>query len=126
MVIPFYFDIKETKVWYPTFAIDYYRTFVSQYISFLERNKKWVNSRLSLKQIRQYGMEKSNELIIDDVESLEYDNEKGRYDSMWETAYSAPHRFADFFDRRFLVILDEFQNLTRFVYPDKDYKTAPS
>jgi hypothetical protein len=125
MVIPFYFDMKESKIWYPTFAINYYRTFASQYISFLERKKTLVNKRLSLKQIRQYGIENSNELFIDDVDSLEYDNEKKRYDSMWETAYSAPHRFAEQFNCRFLVILDEFQNITRFVYPDKDYQTAP-
>ncbi|MDM8562307.1 hypothetical protein QUF54_03035, partial [Candidatus Marithioploca araucensis] len=53
------------------------------------------------------------------------DKERGEYDLMWKAAYSAPHRFAEKFNCRFLVILDEFQNITRFVYPDKDYQTAP-
>jgi hypothetical protein len=52
IVIPFYFDIKETKTWYPTFAIDYYRTFVSQYISFIQRDKGLAGKLLSLDQIR--------------------------------------------------------------------------
>jgi hypothetical protein len=44
---------------------------------------------------------------------------------MWQTAYTAPHRFAKRFERRCLVILDEFQNITRFVYPDQHYQTKP-
>ncbi len=125
MVIPFYFDIKESKIWYPTFAVDYYRTFASQYISFLQRDERLVSQLLSLEQIRAYGVAHSIETLIDDVDSLNTDKERGEYDSMWKTAYSAPHRFAEQFNCRFLVILDEFQNITRFVYPDKDYQTAP-
>ncbi len=125
MVIPFYFDIKETKIWYPSFAIDYYRTFVSQYIAFIERDKKLVDNLLSLDQIRAYGVAHSLRLLVDDVDSIKTDKEREEYDLVWKMAYSAPHRFAAFFDRRVLVILDEFQNITQFIYPDKDYKTAP-
>jgi len=39
-VIPFYFDIAENPIWYPDLAIDYYCAFASQYISFLERDRK--------------------------------------------------------------------------------------
>jgi hypothetical protein len=126
MIIPFYFDIKETKVWYPTFAIDYYRTFVSQYLSFIQRDEGLAGKLLSLDQIRAYGVDHSLEILVDDVDSLKTDKEREEYDLVWKIAYSAPHRFAEEFNLRFLVILDEFQNLTRFVYPDKDYKTAPS
>ncbi len=44
---------------------------------------------------------------------------------MWQTACSAPHRFASFFNQRFVVILDEFQNLTQYVYPDPLYQARP-
>jgi hypothetical protein len=64
------------------------------------------------------------EILIDDVDSLKTDKEREEYDLVWKMAYSAPHRFAEQFNRRFLVILDEFQNITQFIYPDKDYKTA--
>ena len=47
------------------------------------------------------------------------------HDSMWGTACSAPHRYAAVLKTRFLVILDEFQYITQYVYPDKEYKTAP-
>ncbi len=125
MVIPFYFDMKETKVWYLTFAIDYYRTFVSQYIAFLERDEGLAGQLLSLDQIHAYGVTHSLDRLVDDVDSINTDKERKEYDLVWKTAYSAPHRFAEQFNRRFLVILDEFQNITQFIYRDKNCEGQP-
>ncbi len=124
-VIPFYFDFAESKIWYPDLAIDYYRAFASQYISFIERDNKLVQERLSLKQIREYGIKKSYQLLVDDIDSMLFDKENLLYDSMWKTACSAPHRFANFYYQRFLVILDEFQNITQYVYRDEQCKGEP-
>jgi len=74
----------------------------------LERDEKLVKKQLSLEQIKEYGLSKSNDMLVDDVDSLLNDQQKGSYDLMWITAYMAPHRFADVFDQRILVILDEF------------------
>ncbi|OAD21859.1 ATPase domain protein, prokaryote domain protein, partial [Candidatus Thiomargarita nelsonii] len=122
-VIPFYFDIAENKAWYPDFAVDYYRTFASQYISFIQRDEQLVNQPLTLEEIRDYGLANSNKRLVSDVNSLLKDKEMGLHDSMWKTAYSAPHRFAALFETRFLVILDEFQNITQYIYPDQQYQT---
>ncbi|WP_141698800.1 hypothetical protein, partial [Candidatus Marithrix sp. Canyon 246] len=54
-----------------------------------------------------------------------FDKENLLYDSMWKTACSAPHRFANFYDQGFLVILDEFQNITQYVYRDEQCKGEP-
>jgi len=124
-VIPFFLDIAESKIWYPTFAIKYYCTFVSQYISFLERDEKLIKQPLSLSKIREYWVANSNQCLIDDVDALLEEQEMKRYDGMWDIANSAPHRFAALFDKRFLVILDEFQNLTQYIYPDQQYQTSP-
>jgi len=124
-VIPFYFDIAENQIWYPNFAINYYRAFASQYISFLERDEKLVGEPLSLPEIRSYGLTKSIKSLVRDVDSLLNDQQKGNHDLMWITAYTAPHRFADVFDQRILVMLDEFQNLAGYVYPDQHYQTSP-
>ena len=124
-VIPFFFDIAESKIWYPDFAIKYYRSFASQYISFIERNEKLVTQPLSLEKIREYGLAKSNQQLVDDVDSLLKNKERGFHDSMWDIATTAHHRFAALFDIRFLVILDEFQNITQYIYPDQQYETSP-
>jgi hypothetical protein len=124
-VIPFYYDFKDTKVWYPTLALHYYRTFVSHYISFLERQESLVKSPLSLQQIREYGVAHSRSVLVNDVEEMEDSQQHGWYDLMWQVAYSAPHRYADLFDQRILVILDEFQNITKYVYREENCQGQP-
>jgi len=124
-VIPFYFEFGENKIWYPDLAIMYYCAFASQYISFLHRDDKLVQTPLSLEEIREYGLTNAIKPLVRDVDFLLANKEVGgSHDMMWETAYSAPHRFAAFFETRFLVILDEFQNITQYVYPDPHYQTG--
>jgi hypothetical protein len=125
-VIPFYFSFEENKIWYPNLAIKYYCAFASQYIAFLERDSKLVGKWLSLEKIRQYGVENGIEHFVDEVNFLQ--NNKtvgGSHDLMWDLACSAPHRFADFFEKRILVILDEFQYITQYVYPDEKREGKP-
>ncbi len=126
VVIPFYFEIAENKVWYPTFAIRYYCAFASQYISFLERDATLIKEPLSLAEIRAYGQANAIRSFVRDVDTL-FENNKvgGGHGLMWEAAYSAPHRLADLYDRRVLVILDEFQNITQYIYPDPERRTEP-
>ncbi|MDM8522058.1 hypothetical protein QUF80_01700 [Desulfococcaceae bacterium HSG8] len=124
-VIPFYIDIPESKIWYPHLAVRYYRAFASQYISFLERDPAPVTRPLSLEKIREYGVAKSVSPLAEDADSLIQDEKMRRHDQMWETAYSAPHQYASVLKTRFLVIIDEFQNLAGYVYPDANYQTSP-
>jgi hypothetical protein len=108
VVIPFYFEFGENKIWYPDLAIKYYCAFASQYISFLQRDKDGVGKLLSLKQIREYGIAKSIDNFVDDVDFLLQNKEVGgSHDLMWDIAYSAPHRYAERYDCRFLVICME-------------------
>ena len=124
-VIPFYLDIADQNIWYPEFAIKYFCTFASHYISFLERNAEWVSQIRTLAQVRDYGVSKGIVLLVEDVDAIRDNENRGHYDLMWDTARSAPHRYAAVYDQRFLVILDEFQNIASFVYPDKEFKLKP-
>lgn len=122
-VIPFYFDIAENKVWYPMFAIDYYRAFASQYISFLERDETLVGKPLSLEKIREYGVAKSLDVLVEDVDSLLHDKKEGFHDLIWKTAYSAPNRVADIYDQRILVkwmrgIVPQWTKALNFMHPN--------
>lgn len=92
----------------------------------MERDKNLVGKLLSLEKIRDYGVAKSIDDFVDDVDFLLQHREVGgSHDLMWKTAYSAPHRFAERFDKRFLVILDEFQHIASYIYPDPHYQTCP-
>ncbi|MEM7537998.1 MAG: hypothetical protein AAF639_37855, partial [Chloroflexota bacterium] len=134
-VIPFYLDIKDQKVWFPNFAVNYYRAFASQYISFLERDKALVQDWLTLEDIHAYGKKTGNRYLVHDVESIWIHEKKEYYDSVWATASEAPHRHASLNARdktinngrqyRFLVILDEFQNIANFVYRNQALTGEP-
>ena len=125
-VIPFYFEFAENKIWLPELAIKYYCAFVSQYISFIERDAALVQNPLTLAEIRDYGVRNALPAFVRDVEQLETSYALGRgMTLMWDTASSAPHRYADLYDRRVLVILDEFQNITKFVYRDEKGEGQP-
>ncbi|MFO7883727.1 MAG: hypothetical protein R6U68_02805 [Desulfobacteraceae bacterium] len=123
-VIPLFFEISEQKIWYPDFAVEYYRTFASQYISFLERDETLIQYPLSLEEIKEYGKTNSIKALVEGVESIINDKKNRSYDLMWKTAYTAPERFAALFDHRFLVIIDEFQNISEYIYRDEQCETA--
>ncbi len=125
-VIPFYFEFAENKIWLPELAIKYYRAFVSQYISCIDRDAALVQTPLTLAEIRDYGVNHGLTALVRDVAELETSYALGRGATlMWDTACSAPHRYADLYDRRVLVILDEFQNITKFVYRDEKGEGQP-
>ncbi len=119
-VIPFFFDVADIKISYNNLAIKYYCAFASQYISFLERDESLVNLSLSLEEIRHYAVTNSLKPFIRDVDFLLQNKEiSNSHDLMWDRACSAPHRSAAFYDMRVLVIIDEFQNFSQYVYRDE-------
>ena len=123
-VIPIFFEISEEKKWLPDFAVEYFCTFASQYISFLERESYIVSKPMTLEQIREYGVSKSHKYLANDVDSIQRNRDRSSYGLMWKTAYTAPESYAAVFDARFLVIIDEFQNITEYIYRDKACETA--
>ncbi|MDM8551067.1 hypothetical protein QUF72_13350 [Desulfobacterales bacterium HSG2] len=128
-VIPFYINIPERNVWFPNFAVGYYCAFASQYISFLERDQTPVDSPLTMEQIREYGKSKSLRQVVIDVDSMLHYKKNRDHDLLWQTASSAPKRYARLYDQRFLVIMDEFQNTGEYVHTDENHqykdKTIP-
>jgi hypothetical protein len=119
-VIPFYFSVPETAIWYPDFVLLYYRTFATQYISFLERDPTLVQNPLELEEIRAYAAAHNISRFVRDVDGLLQEWERELYGSMWDRAYRAPHRIADIYDQRILVIIDEFQYLATNIYARQD------
>jgi len=125
-VIPFFYSIPESKVWYPHFALSYYRTFATQYISFLEQDAAMLrNPPLKLEQIKAYGEANTIGTLVQQAESIMDDEAHNRYDLMWELAYRAPHQVAAVNDQRILVIIDEFQYLTTNIYALQDFSGSP-
>lgn len=124
-VIPFYLEIGENKLWLPNFAIKYFETFATQYISFLERDASLLTTPLALAQIREYGVTKSIVPLVNDVDYIQHYQPTDMRDLIWDRICSAPHRYAAHYDQRFLVILDEFQYITRYIYRNERCEGQP-
>jgi hypothetical protein len=68
---------------------------------------------LTLEQIREYGLSKNfRQMAEDSAFLISYYEKKTGFDMMWDAASSAPPRYAQLYNCRFLVIIDEFQYRT--------------
>ncbi|MCP4352256.1 MAG: hypothetical protein GY795_42910, partial [Desulfobacterales bacterium] len=125
-IIPFYYNFPERKTWYPDLAVEYFCTFASQYISFFERDENLARLPfVTLEDIKTYCNSERLRLLARIADNMLRLRDSGLYDSMWTSSYSAPERIAAVCDQRILVMLDEFQNITQYVYPDKERRTEP-
>ncbi|MBF0452392.1 MAG: hypothetical protein HQK75_16945, partial [Candidatus Magnetomorum sp.] len=128
-IIPFYLSMKDKNVWIQNFAINYYQTFASHYISFFERDARMVTKLLTFEQIREYGVANSIDCLVDDIDLLQKFEISGKSGPIWDLACSAPHRFSAIYDQRILVIIDEFQYLSKHIFVDpglsNHYKSMP-
>ncbi len=118
-VIPFYLTVPDAPIWLTNLAVEYYETFASHYISFMERDPNLVDKPLKLKQIKQYGQTHGNSVLVEDVDYIVEYRQQGLHDLVWKRAYMAPHRMASFYNQRILVIIDEFQYLSSHIYRDE-------
>jgi len=75
--------------------------------------------------IHEYGVEKKLDELAQDASFMLQNQDSTNGDRLWRVASSAPHRYAQSFDRRFVVILDEFHNMSFHIYPDIYFTTKP-
>ncbi len=121
-IIPFFYEVKASNVWLPDLADDYFRRFASQYISFLERDPKLVQATWSLEAICAYGVKNDLPVLATNAKDMLACRERGQHHQMWTIAMEAPHNYAYVLDRRWVVLIDEFQNLAEHVYADADFR----
>ncbi|KPA10712.1 protein containing ATPase domain, prokaryote [Candidatus Magnetomorum sp. HK-1] len=118
-IIPFYLSMRDKDIWIQQFALNYYQTFASHYISFFERDANIVDNLLSFKKIKKYAAAKQIDIMIQDLDLLENYQKQGTPGEIWDIASSAPHRFASVYDQRILVIIDEFQYFSNHIFVDQ-------
>ena len=53
-IIPFYYSIQEKNMTLAEFAKEFFATFVSHYLSYVERNLKYVSQPLTYEEIGGY------------------------------------------------------------------------
>ncbi|MCP4349915.1 MAG: hypothetical protein GY795_30915, partial [Desulfobacterales bacterium] len=120
-VIPFYFEVLQQDQWLLNFSDEYFRTFLSQYVSFKTRiplakeNKPWNWDALH-DMVTQIGNDKILRATEDFYKYLEKEDEH----NTMRSAFGSPAEFTGYDEVFFVVMIDEIQYMTKHIYRDKD------
>ncbi|MCP5052142.1 MAG: hypothetical protein GY940_33555, partial [bacterium] len=120
-VIPFYYEIKEVKMWVGDFCQDFFLTFIYQYIAFKSRKRKYLRSETrsdfnkAVAIAKQEGLDYLCGIIEDAAHAVAHE----KIDILWNIAREAPQTIA-FRQNEFIVqMIDEFQFMNAMIYWDK-------
>ena len=120
-VIPFYFEIKERKVWIVDFCIDFCLTFIYQYIAFKTRKIRYLRlfEKGNLEKAKQVAESEGLDILLELIAGVEYSVRHEHVDILWETVRQAPKTIA-YSQGEFIVqMIDEFQFLNAMIYRDR-------
>ncbi|MCP4109986.1 MAG: hypothetical protein GY749_31435 [Desulfobacteraceae bacterium] len=120
-VVPFYFEVHDQNTWLLHFSDDYIRTFLSQYLSFLNRTQiaqnnepwEWVT-------LEDMARDAGNDNILRRIGTFRNYFEKENEHQAMNVAFGSPSWFAGYDSRFFLVMIDEIQYMTEYIYKDRD------
>jgi hypothetical protein len=122
-VIPFYFEVQDYPQWLLEFADAYYRTFMSQYLSFKTRtvldpnNLPWKFVEL-IEMAREIGDDK----VLRHIDLFRDDLEAELVDQAMNFAFATPGAFSGLENQFVLVMIDEIQFMTKYICRDKECK----
>jgi hypothetical protein len=123
-VIPFYYEIKETKMWEVDFCQDFFLTFIYQYIAFKSRKTEYVKpeNTSDFNQAVLTAKKEGLDYLCGIIESAAYAVAHEKIDILWNIAREAPQTIA-FRQKEFILqMIDEFQFLNAVIYRDKEMK----
>jgi len=122
-VIPFYYEVNDRNQWVLDLVDEYFRTFLTQYLSFEKRIPlPQDNAPFDWKTIDQICKQLGNKNILENLDIFKGYYEEERTHSAIMFAFGAPVRFAGYTGKYFLVMIDEIQYMTEYIYDDKEKK----
>ncbi|MCP4405249.1 MAG: hypothetical protein GY801_49110 [bacterium] len=119
-VIPFYYEVREGKQTAIDFSVDFFLTFLYQYIAFKTRKSVYLHSikkntfASAVNTARQEGLE----YLIELIEGVWQLAEEKRVDRLWATVRDAPRGVAEHRGELIVQMIDEFQYLNSEIYRD--------
>ncbi len=124
-IIPFYYEIKETKTAMIDFCQDFLLTFVYQYIAFKTRKSEYLNPKFksNLEKASEIAKKENLDYLCSIIEDADHAATHEKIDTLWNIAREAPKTIAA--DRKEFIVqlIDEFQFLNAKIYRDKEMKT---
>jgi hypothetical protein len=120
-IVPFYYEMKDQNRWLLHFADDYLRTCLTQYISFLSRTNLPFNREIydwdtlfqKAEDLHQYS-------IIERIELFQKVYHQENEDQAISIAVGTPYRLYEKDHNHFVIMIDEIQYMTKYLYSDKE------
>jgi len=122
-IVPFYIEVKDQNKWLLHFADDYIRTCLTQYLSFLTRSllpyqrEKWDWDILENK-----AKQINNNSIIERIHLFQKYYIKKNEDEAFNIAVGTPYWFYEKDGYHFVIMIDEIQYMTKYIFQDKHHK----
>jgi hypothetical protein len=120
-VIPFYYEIKESKMWVVDFCQDFFLTFIYQYIACKSRKKEYLNPETrsdfgkAVEIAKQEGLSYLCGIIEDAAHAVAHE----KIDILWNITREAPKTIASRQNEYIVQMIDEFQFMNAMIYWDK-------
>jgi hypothetical protein len=142
-VIPFYYEIKEVNQWVVSFSVDFFFSFMCQYIAYKTRNAAYIYATVfDFDMLIDIAENENLKFLIPYINSVKKCVDKNLEEQIWDVVRDMPRIIAMFQQEIIIQMIDEFQYLSRFIYRDKactnhyyefagsyfhtaEYKTAP-
>jgi hypothetical protein len=120
-VIPFYYEIKEINMWIVDFCVDFFLTFIYQYIAYKTRNTYYLkpDEKNNFTKVKEIAIKEDLDYLTGIIDSVEYSVRHDHVDILWGTVREAPVTIA-YRQKEFIVqMIDEFQFMNAMIYWDK-------
>ncbi|UCH96836.1 MAG: hypothetical protein JSV88_08285, partial [Candidatus Aminicenantes bacterium] len=112
---------KEVKMWVVDFCVQFFLSFIYQYIAFKSRKAEYLKpeEKSDFTRVIDIAKKEGMEYLIGIIESAAHAAAHEKVDTLWEIAREAPQTIA-FRQKEFIVqLIDEFQFLNAVIYRDK-------
>jgi len=121
-VIPFYYEIKETKMWIGDFCQDFFLTFIYQYIAFKSRKPGYLDpeNRSDFEKTIEIAKQEGLDYLCGIIEGAAHAVAHEEIDILWEITREAPKTMASRQNEFIVQMIDEFQFLNAMIYRDKN------
>ncbi len=122
-VIPFYYEIKEGKIWAVDFCQDFYLTFIWQYIAFKSRKPEYINlskaEKYDLTHLAETVKKERLEYLLGSIRGIERLLAEAKVDLLWMAVREAPLAVATNQNERIVQMIDEFQYFNSEICRDR-------
>ncbi|MCP4150073.1 MAG: hypothetical protein GY757_20165, partial [bacterium] len=124
-VIPFYYEVKESKMCMADFCQDFFLTFIYQYIAFKSRKPEYLKpaERSNFDKVVEIAVKEGLDYLTPFIESTANAIAHDKLDLLWINVRETPATIAFRQKECIVQMIDEFQFLNEMIYRERSLKT---